>query len=132
MPGWPSSPPAKVAPAIGLPWNPAKQASRSGAVVALKCSIGTSQSTGAFGNRPNIGSMSHGDSSITDPIPALRNPIHIEAVQTGGGGADYLGFLFLRDSLQDSVQDLPGLGESGLSVGIVGSPHELVHADDVP
>ena len=56
----------------------------------------------------------------------------LEAVYPRRVARYYLLFLFLRAVRQRRLYELPGLGEGALGVGIVGSPHYVVHPYDVP
>ena len=63
--------------------------------------------------------------------PRRVEPRDVEGVHARGVAADDLRLLVVRHARQDLGQDLPGLGEGGLAVGVVGAPHHVVDADHV-
>src|SRR5712691_2906004 len=63
---------------------------------------------------------------------ALSDPHHIKMIQAGGIASHDLGIVILGHSGQDLRQNLSGLWERGLAMGIIGAPHEVVHANNVP
>src|SRR5215471_11208772 len=67
-------------------------------------------------------------------VSIARSPcrLEIEMVEGGDVCADDLPPLFLRHSGEDLLQDLPRAREGRLGVGIIGPPHQGVHADQRP
>ena len=64
---------------------------------------------------------------IASHFPSSTHPVQFRAVP-----ADQHSPLVVRDVHHDFVQDSLGLGEGGLGVGVVGTPHYSVDADDIP
>src|SRR5687768_13293731 len=61
----------------------------------------------------------------------LSDPRHIKVIQASSIASHDLGAFVPRHSRQDLCQNLPGLWERGLTMGIIGAPHHVVHPNNV-